>query len=231
VAALGLLDLALGRPQLAMDRLERLLETTAHPMIRLSVVTDLVEAAARADHLDRVTRVVTLVDRWAGSSDSKGARAVADRCRALAADPDEAVALFERSLASQQGGGESTGLARTHLLLGEHLRRARRRSEARPHLRAAWDIFDRLGATPWAERARTELRATGETARSRTSADHEALTPQERHIAALVAQGASSKQVAAQLFLSPRTVDYHLRKVFMKTGISSRTELRTLDLE
>ncbi len=230
VAALGLLDLTLGRPTLAMDRLERLLETTVHPVIRLSIATDLVEAASRADCPDRVAGVVALVSSWADSSDSPAARAVATRCLALISEPDKAVTLFEESLGLQQGRGETSGLARTHLLLGEHLRRLRQRSAARPHLRAAWDTFDRLGAAPWAERARTELRATGESARSRTTAGLEDLTPQERHIACLVAEGASSKQVAAQLFLSPRTVDYHLRKVFTKTGISSRTELRALDL-
>lgn len=231
VGALGLLDLALGRPEVAADRLERLLETTAHPMIRLSVAADFVEAAARAEAPDRAGDVVALMARWADSNGSAAARAVAARCRAVVCRSDEAVALFEQCLRLVEGHGSSLDRARTHLLLGEHLRRARQRAQARPHLRAAWDLFDRLGAVPWAERARTELRATGESARSRRSSGTEQLTPQERHIAALVAEGASSKQVAAQLFLSPRTVDYHLRKVFTKTGISSRTQLRTLDLE
>lgn len=120
--------------------------------------------------------------------------------------------------------------ARTELLFGEYLCRARRRSDARPHPRAALETFDRLGAPVWADRAREELRASGETARRREPGAMATLTPQERRIVAAVSEGATNREVAAQLLLSPRTVDYHLRKVFQKLGISSRTELigRTL---
>jgi DNA-binding NarL/FixJ family response regulator len=120
--------------------------------------------------------------------------------------------------------------ARIELLLGEFLRRNRRRREARDHLRAAMAAFEQLGADPWEERARNELRATGETARKRDPSTLGELTPQELHIARLVASGARNREVASQLFLSPRTIDYHLRKVFMKLGISSRAELMKLEL-
>ena len=115
--------------------------------------------------------------------------------------------------------------ARTELAFGEFLRRDGRRKEARLHLRAALDTFERLGAAAWAERARDELRASGETARERDPSTADQLTPQERQIMRFVAEGSTNKQVAAQLFLSPRTVDYHLRNVFLKLGISSRAEL------
>jgi DNA-binding NarL/FixJ family response regulator len=110
-------------------------------------------------------------------------------------------------------------------LFGEHLRRARRRKEARGQLRSALESFERLGASSWAARARIELRASGETSRKRQPETVDQLTPQELQIAQLVARGATNKEVAGQLFLSPRTVDYHLRKVFVKLGISSRGQL------
>jgi DNA-binding CsgD family transcriptional regulator len=115
--------------------------------------------------------------------------------------------------------------ARTELLYGEWLRRERRRTDARTHLRAAAEAFRGLGAVPWAERAEAELRATGETVRKRDVSAVGQLTPQELQIAGLVTEGLTNKEIAAQLFLSPRTVDYHLRKVFTKLGIASRTEL------
>jgi DNA-binding NarL/FixJ family response regulator len=122
-------------------------------------------------------------------------------------------------------------LARTQLLYGEYLRRDKRRAEARAHLRAALDAFDLLGAAPWAERARTELRATGETARKREPSTMSQLTPQEQQIVRLVAEGATNQQVAAQLFISKRTVEYHLHNVFTKLGISSRTALVRLQAD
>ena len=108
---------------------------------------------------------------------------------------------------------------------GEHLRRERRRTAARTQFRAALATFEVFGAEPLAERARAELRATGESARKRDPSTIDQLTPQELQIARFVAQGLSNKEVAAQLFLSPRTIDAHLRKVFTKLGITSRTQL------
>jgi DNA-binding NarL/FixJ family response regulator len=122
----------------------------------------------------------------------------------------EATRLYERSLAGQADSPHSFLAALTHLLLGEHLRRGRQ------------------PAVPWAARARTELRASGETVRRHENAIR--LTPQELQVAQLVATGASTKSVAAQLYLSPRTVDSHLRQIFSKLGISSRAALRDVDL-
>ena len=115
--------------------------------------------------------------------------------------------------------------ARTELLWGESLRRRRHRSAARAHLRLALEAFDQLGAHPWAAIARTELRATGETARARVPEALDRLTPQELQVARFVAEGATNREVAARMFISPRTVDHHLRNVFAKLGITSRAEL------
>jgi DNA-binding CsgD family transcriptional regulator len=109
---------------------------------------------------------------------------------------------------------------------GEWLRRENRRLDAREQLRAAHDVFAGIGAQAFAERARGELLATGETARRRTVDDRDALTPQEGRIARLAAESRTNPEIGAELFISPRTVEYHLRKVFMKLGIRSRRELR-----
>ena len=121
--------------------------------------------------------------------------------------------------------------ARNELALGEALRRQRRRSEARTHLRNALEVFEKLGTAPWAERARAELRASGETARKRDPNTFDQLTPQEVQIALFASGGASNPDIAAKLFLSRRTVEYHLHKVFTKLGVTSRAELTMIDLQ
>lgn len=121
--------------------------------------------------------------------------------------------------------------ARTELLFGEHLRRERRRADARPHLRAALETFQRLGMPVWADRARDELRATGEATGDPATDTLAHLTSQELRIAAAVGEGATNREVAAQLFLSPRTVEFHLRNVFAKLGISSRSQLAQFHLD
>jgi DNA-binding CsgD family transcriptional regulator len=152
------------------------------------------------------------------------------RCRAILAEGDEAEALFAEALALHGRDAPPYELARTQLAYGEQLRRERRKIEARTQLRAALDAFEGLGTAPWAERARGELRATGETARKRDASTVDDLTPQELRIATLVAAGASNRDVAAQIFVSPKTVEYHLRKVFMKLGVASRIELARIPL-
>jgi DNA-binding CsgD family transcriptional regulator len=135
-----------------------------------------------------------------------------------------------RALHQAADRGRPYDRARTQLAFGELLRRSRRRAEVRPHLRAALTTFDDLGAEPLATRARDELRASGETARKRDPSTLVVLTPMEAQVARLVAQGLSNKDVAAQLWISPRTVAFHLRGVFVKLGVSSRGSLTQLSL-
>jgi DNA-binding CsgD family transcriptional regulator len=148
----------------------------------------------------------------------------------LADDAEEADRLFAEALDERADGERPFERARTELAFGEHLRRTRRRLEAREHLRSALDGFEALGARQWAERARVELRASGQTARRRDPSTRGDLTQQELQIARFVGQGLSNREVAAQMFLSPRTIDFHLRNVFRKLGITSRMQLAQLDL-
>lgn len=229
--ALGLLDLVAGRPHEATRHLEeRDSGDATHPGIALYNVPDLVEAAVHADQPDRAGRLLRDFSAWSDAAGAPDLRALAARCRALLASGDTAEAEFHWALDLHDRADQPMEKARTELLLGEHLRRARRRSDARPHLRAALEAFHRLGAPAWADRAQQELRATGEKVRHRQLSAVDTLTPQELRIAVAVSEGVTNREVAAQLFLSPRTIDYHLRKVFQKLGITSRAELIRLTL-
>jgi DNA-binding CsgD family transcriptional regulator len=158
-------------------------------------------------------------------------QAMLARASAQLAGDDSAEGLFTQALELHRMDDSPFERARTELAFGEWLRRERRKTDARVHLRNALDAFEGIGAPLWAERARTELRATGETARKRDPSTVDDLTPQELRIAQLVAGGATNRDVAAQLFVSPKTVEYHLRKVFMKLGVKSRVELAASGLE
>lgn len=223
--ALATLDIGRGRWEAAAARLARVMAASpgeGHPIVALYAAPSCIEAALRADDQTLARRVFASYEPWA-SSGALPAHATA-RCRGLLAeDPGEAVAHFEQALAVP--GVPVLDRAQTELICGETLRRARRRVEARTHLNAALDMFERAGAEPWAERARVELRATGETIRRQGRSDVDQLTPQELQIARLVSGGASNRDVAAKLFLSPRTVEYHLYKVYPKLRIGSRAEL------
>jgi DNA-binding CsgD family transcriptional regulator len=228
VWALALLDLGLGRPDDAVGRLQSL--STAppgigHPFYVLNSAPDLVEACVRTGRGEAAARAFGVLEDFAKPGAPPWALALAARCRALLSDGVDAAAEFEHALEIQSQVANPFHRARTELLYGEFLRRERRRTDAREQLRAALDTFEQLRAGPWAERARSELRATGEMARKRDVGTLGDLTPQELQIARLVAEGHSNKEVAAQLFLSPRTVEYHLRKVFTKLAITSRAEL------
>ena len=227
--ALAALDLGLGRPDHALARLEAL-AVSGHPNVVLASTPDLLEAAVRVGRRDRALAALAAFEAWATSAGTPWTSAMLARCRALLATGEAAVAYFQESLARELADGPSLNSARTQLLLGEFLRRERRRIDARPYLREALETFERLGAVPWAQRARAELRASGETVRHRAPDSARALTPQERQVARFVAAGATNKEIAAQLFLSPRTVDHHLRNVFAKLGITGRGQLREVDL-
>jgi DNA-binding NarL/FixJ family response regulator len=222
----ALCDLFQGRYDQAMQRLVTLRDV---PTFDWYAVPDLVEAAHRSGQAAVARDATAWMEPWVTQASSSDAHALLLRCRALLADDADADALFRQALAAHPDG-MSLERARTSLLHGEWLRRARRRAEARAPLRAALDTFQELGARPLAERARTELRAAGESTDDAASgdgdnADLDVLTAQELQVALLVTAGASNRDVAARMFISPRTVEYHLYKIFPKLGIASRTEL------
>jgi DNA-binding CsgD family transcriptional regulator len=189
------------------------------------LVPELAEAASRTgdgalldfavEWLAERTRVIS--SRWATGIEA--------RVRALASEGEVAESLYRESIASLSGTRARLELARSHLLYGEWLRRERRRLDARKQLRTALEAFTGMGAEAFARRAERELAATGEHARKRTVTTRDQLTPQEAQISHLVAQGHTNREIAAQLFISPSTVEYHLRKVFLKLGVKSRTQL------
>jgi len=225
--ALALLDLGLNRSAEALPRLETLADgsETGHPIIGLLAVPDLVEAAVRADQTHRAQTALAGFEQWASHATPPWALALVPRCRGLLSAGAAADRHFAEALRLHSNSGRPFDRARTQLLYGEALRRARRRMDAREHLRVALTAFEQLGAVPWAERARAELRVSGETSRRRDPSTLDQLTPQELQIVRFVGEGATNREVAAQLFLSPRTIDYHLRNIFAKLNISSRAEL------
>ena len=153
------------------------------------------------------------------------ALALVARCRGLLDDDAGFAEAFERALAQHERDPRKFERARTLLLYGERLRREKRRMEARARLNEALAIFEELGTTAWSRRALAELAATGERARRRKDATRADLTPQELVVARLVAQGHTNREVATQLFLTTNTIETHLRHVFQKLGVRSRTEL------
>ncbi len=226
-AALGLLEITLGRPS---EAAAVLLEITAVGRTDLTFVatvgpaSDAVEAIVRGGRpASEGEAPLALLRDWARHAPSDANLSVTARAEALLErrPPDEG---FSEALRLSRGLTPFER-ARTGLLYGEWLRRQRRPSEARGHLRESAELFRSLGAQPWADRAENELRATGETARKRDPSTLDQLTPQELQIAGLVASGLTNREIASQLFLSPRTVEYHLRKVFAKLGLASRIEL------
>ena len=192
----------------------------------LPYAADLIEALIRAGRTADAADLLEQFERSAESLDRRWAMAAAARCRGLLADADEFTDAFERALSLGDVAGWSPfQRARTLLLYGERLRRARRRTDARVPLRQAIGLFDGLGAGGWSERARAELEATGESIARRDATVPEKLTPQELQIALQVAEGRSNRDVAAALYLSPKTVEFHLTRVYRKLDVNSRAEL------
>ena len=194
--------------------------------------SDLVEAGTRCGDREAAAAVLEAFRPWALACGTQLAlgllarcRALLARCRALLAGDDQAEPEYLLAIDHLRQCRLVPELARAHLLYGEWLRRQRRRVDAREQLRAAWQMFDAMGMEAFAERARAELRATGEHARKRTVETTDALTPQEAQIARLAAEGVTNAEIAARLFISASTVEYHLRKVFRKLGITSRVRV------
>jgi DNA-binding CsgD family transcriptional regulator len=225
--ALTVLELGLGQADEALRRARDISDA----LVVVWSAFDRIEAAIRAGERDTACQWLASFEPWAESTGAAWARAVTLHCRALLAEDErEAERLFQAALEAHADAGRPFERARTEVAYGELLRRHRHRVEAREHLRAALDTFETLGAALWAERARVELRGSGETARKREPSTRGELTSQELQIARFVSEGLSNREVAAQLFLSPRTVEFHLRNVFRKLGITSRTQLARLDL-
>jgi DNA-binding CsgD family transcriptional regulator len=223
--AAAVLGNSLGRYEQALAAAQRASEDS--PAVRFAswALVELVEAAVRsavperaADALQRLSGIA----RACGTDWALGAEA---RSRALVSDGAAAENLYREAIDRLGRTRLRVDLARARLLYGEWLRRQRRRRDARDQLASAYQIFDSIGAAAFAERARIELRATGGHTRQHTVATPDTLTAQEALIARLAGEGASNREIAAQLFISPATVAYHLRKVFTKLGISSRSQL------
>ena len=239
--ALSAVDLAAGRTEEALTRLEALSRGPAgHQIPATRGAVDQVEAAVRLGQPERAAEPLARLEGWASWARQDWIDAAVCRCRALLAPDAEAERHFVRALELHElhdTAGHPLDEARTRLLYGEWLRRARRRVDARAQLGAALETFERLNAEPWEQRARAELRATGATVPAAASGTASGvpdvlagLTPQELQIVRMAAEGLSNRDIGTRLFLSPRTVGYHLYKAYPKLGISSRTQLAALVL-
>jgi DNA-binding CsgD family transcriptional regulator len=187
--------------------------------------TELIEAAVRLGQPERARSAFEHVEETTRAAGTDWALGIEARLRALLSDGDEAEELYKDAVTRLGRTSIRVQLARTHLLYGEWLRRERRRLDAREELRTAHELFRDFGVEPFAERARVELEATGLRARKRTVDTLDQLTPQETQIARLAAEGHTNREIAARLFISASTVEYHLRKAFRKLDVKSRTQL------
>ena len=214
---LGRYEKALAAAQQASEHPQELLSTLFLP--------ELIEAAVRSGQAARAAEALDRLVETTRASGTDWALGTEARSRALLGSNQAAEDLYREAIDRLGRTGLRIELARARLLCGEWLRRQRRRGDARDQLRVAYEIFVAAGAGAFAERTRMELRATGERAPKRTAQTQDALTAREAHIARLAGQGASNPEIAAQLYISPATVAYHLRKVFAALGISSRSQL------
>ncbi|MEU6602736.1 helix-turn-helix transcriptional regulator [Streptomyces flaveolus] len=220
----GVLFNGLARYEEALEAARTAIEHDGFNFTGLSLV-EYIEAATRCGELDQARASLARLLELTRAADSGWARGASARSQALLADGDEADRLYRTAIEEFGRGGVAVEVARTHLLYGEWLRRGHRRSLAREHLRTAHEMFDKMPAHAFAERARRELLATGEHVRVRESTPTSALTPQESQVAALAADGMTNAKIGAELFISPHTVEWHLRKVYTKLGINSRRAL------
>jgi DNA-binding CsgD family transcriptional regulator len=215
----------LGRYEHALAAAERALEDPKELWFYTWASVELIEAAARSGKSERATDALERLAEMTRASGTDWVHSIEARSRALLNRGAAAEALYREAIERLVPTPLRLDLARARLLYGEWLRRERRRLEAREQLRTAYELFAEFGMEGFAERARLELKATGEHARKRTVETRDALTPREAQITRLAAEGATNQEIAARLFISPSTVDYHLRKVFRKLDVKSRTEL------
>ena len=221
----ALLYNSFGQYQAALSSAEQACEYDDLGIFGFSLV-ELVEAGTRADAPEAATAALRQLEERATASGTDWALGVLARSTALLSDGATADRLYRESIERLAHSRIAVDLARTHLVYGEWLRRENRRRDAREQLRTAHEMLNRFGADAFAERARRELVATGESVRQRTVETRDALTAQETQIARLAGEGKTNPEIGAELFLSPRTVEWHLRKVFTKLGVDSRRKLR-----
>ncbi len=223
--ATAILDNGLGRYEEAVEMAELAATSRDGPFTPTWALPELIEAAARTDQGGRAAQALEQLAH-ATVDDSDWALGVLARARALLSAGTTAESYYEEAVTRLSRTRLRPELARSHLLYGEWLRHENRRVDARAHLRAAHSSFEAMGAEAFTDRTRRELLATGESVHKRTAGTRSDLTPQEEHIARLARNGATNPEIGAELFLSARTVEWHLHKVFAKLGISSRKELR-----
>jgi DNA-binding CsgD family transcriptional regulator len=219
-------DLSAGHFESAFDAAARVVRDDL-PFTAERALPELIEAAVRSDQRDAALSAFSILADRTGAASTPWALGLRARCRALLEDGNDAEESYAEAISQLQHSHAALDLARAHLLYGQWLRRAKRRIDARHQLRAAQAMFQDIGANRFAEQAASELRASGERARSRTPRAELDLTPQEVRVATRAADGAKNSEIATQLFISPGTVEYHLAKVFRKLGITSRTQLRS----
>jgi DNA-binding CsgD family transcriptional regulator len=221
----------LGRYEEALAAAE---QAVGHPLelgVSTWVQTEFIEAAARSGHPERAAGPSRRLQEISSAAGTDWALGVEARSRALLSEGDVAESLYREAIARLSRTRIRTGLARAHLVYGEWLRRERRRVDAREQLRIAHGMYAEIGMNGFAERARRERMATGETVRKRSPDTRDNLTAQEAQIARLAAEGCTNTEIGAQLFISPRTAEWHLRGVFTKLGIHSRKELHAAALD
>ena len=223
--AAAVLYVALGRYEEASSAALRATSSNFEPWVSMWALPELVEASARTGDVDLAGGALERLIETTRPSGTEFARGIEARCRALLSDHGAADGLYGDAIERLGRTRLRPELARARLLYGEWLRRQNRRTDARAQLRVAFEDFTSIGMEAFAERARMELLATGEKVRRRTFETRDELTAQERQIAQLAGEGLSNAQIGARLFLSPRTVEWHLRKVFGKLEIRSRREL------
>ncbi|GEL98775.1 transcriptional regulator [Cellulomonas terrae] len=228
MTALAELELGLGRTEAALERyrdLDAVLTDLGLVDVDLSPAAEMVEAMVHVGMADEASALARTLTERAETKGQPWSLARAARAAGLTCPDTDVDVCFSVALAYHQHTPDDFEAARTELAYGARLRRLKRRVDSRPHLRTALAAFERLGAVPWADQAAAELRATGETAQRRSATGLDHLTPQELQVARMLASGRTTRETGAALFLSPKTIEYHRRNVYLKLGIRSREEL------
>jgi DNA-binding CsgD family transcriptional regulator len=217
----------LGHYQAARASAQRACESDDFSLL-VGALAELVEASVRSGSRDGAEAALARLESRAEVNGSEWAAGLASCARALLCDEDDAEVSYLEAIEWLRGTCARVALGRVHLLFGEWLRRRGRRVDARKHLTLALDVFREVSLSGFADRARRELLATAQTVRKRTDDTRLDLTAREAHIARIAAEGCTNPEIGEQLFLSPRTVEWHLRKIFTKLGISSRRQLNAI---